>query len=86
MRLNDILPVLARLLRIVEASMRLLHHLVLSQDGLKSLSTHLSERPFGRDYFVSGVGRLACTEVPEWIKSAPLASQLDQLASEFSSF
>lgn len=62
--------------------MRLLHHLVLSQDGLKSLSAHLSERPFGRDYLVTGVGRIACTEVPDWISSHALGSQLDQLASE----
>lgn len=62
--------------------MRLLYHLVLSQDGLQGLSTHLSERPFGRDYFVAGVGRIACTEVPDWIASPDLAAQLDQLASK----
>lgn len=74
------------LLKTVESSMRLLYHLVLSQDGLKSISTHLSERPFARDYFVSGVGRIACTDVPLWIESTTLIAQLDQLASKCRSF
>lgn len=71
------------LLRTIESAMRLLYRLVLSQDGLKSLSAHLAERPFGRDYFVSGVGRIACTEAPEWIQSRAVTSQLDQLASAY---
>lgn len=71
-----------RLLQVIESSIRLLYHLVLSADGLNSLSSQLTERPVARDYFIAGIGRIACTEVPEWISDVDLSLQLDHLASE----
>jgi hypothetical protein len=73
----------ASFIRSIEASLRLLFHLILSQERLKNLASHIGDRPVARDYLVAGVGRIACTEVPDWLEDkGDLAQQLDQLASK----
>lgn len=64
----------------MDSSLSLLYTLVMSSSSKKTLALHLVEKPVGREWFVSGVGRIACTYVPEWVEDPEVAARLDQLA------
>lgn len=66
----------------MDASLCLLHSLVTLRNSVKTLSAHLLEKPAAREWFVSGVGRIACTYVPEWVDDSDAAARLDQLAGK----
>jgi hypothetical protein len=51
---------------------------------MKTLTAHLDAKPLSRDYLLSGVGRVACSEVPEWIEDAEYIRSLDISAGELS--
>ena len=53
---------------------------MLSGNSVKALAVHLAEKSASRDWFVSGVGRIACTSVPEWLEDQEVGFRLDQLA------
>lgn len=69
------------LVHILNTSLRLLHFLVLSYNSPKSLSSHLAERPVGQDYFVTGIGRVACTEPPDWITDQAVVRTLAEASN-----
>lgn len=71
----DLFSVLDR----TDYSIRLLFHLTASEKAPKTIQQHLQERPFYRDAFVSGIGRLAYHEIPEWLADEHLMQRLDMI-------
>ena len=66
----------------IDASLRLLYMLLMSESSPKSLGAHLRERSDARDWFISGVGRMACADTPDWLEDEELLQNLDQLAGK----
>jgi len=71
-----------RIIDFLSRTIHVLHFLVLSKKAMKTLTAHLDAKPLSRDYLLSGVGRVACSEVPEWIEDAENIRSLDISAGE----
>lgn len=57
----------ARMVQHVSHTLLLLHYMLLSKGASRRLADHLLDRPYSRDYFIAGIGRMAFTEPPAWL-------------------